>query len=98
VFNLGIGYVAVLPDPGDEFIEHRAMIGVLSGDGTNLQAPRRWSLPRRTTPRTRARARACAGVQQRYSHSRTSRPGRARFAMAGWLEPHGASSSPVPAT
>ncbi len=42
VFNLGIGYCAIVDDPGDDLVIGRveaAMIGVLaSGEGTNLQS------------------------------------------------------------
>ena len=83
VFNLGIGFCAVLPEAGDDLvIGTNRLIGVLvSGEGTNLQALIDAGLPVAGVISSRAGARALAraeeaGIETAVFPWRSTRPGR----------------------
>ena len=76
VFNLGIGFCAVVPaaEPGDLVIGRIAVIGVLvSGNGTNLQALLDRGLPVTAVASNRKDAYALVRAREAASRPRRSR-------------------------
>ena len=98
VFNLGIGYCAVVAEPGDELVIGRSsrMIGVLvSGEGSNLQALLDAGLPVCAVASNRAGVRAleraaAAGVPgAAFELSEFADRTQRDTTMANWLQEQG---------